>query len=148
MSYTPSPLRPRREAPDSEGRARRPNAPRGDASQPAPGADAVAHASGEMYDEELDWGRVGLFGAGIALGALIGAGTALLLAPQSGAETRRSIALRARGMKYDAADAWDDLGEQLSLLRRAARRKVRRKQRDAGRSVTRGRWAFEDAISG
>ena len=57
----------------------------------------------------------------------LGAAAALLLAPQSGAETRR--ALRSRGKKIGnrARDAWEDLALELKATRRA----LRRKRRDA-----------------
>lgn len=151
MSYLPGSLRSRRENPEP-GDASRRGAARA-AATPRPGeisarATAAHDLEEEHDDDDTDWARVGAFGAGIALGALIGAGAALLLAPQSGPELRRGIALRARGARLDARDAWDELGDQLDDLRRSARRKLRGKRRDARRSVTRGRWAVEDALDG
>ena len=151
MSYTSTPLRTRGHNTESGERARR--------SSTADGAHASELASrstatgidvehDDLDDDGTDWGRVGAFGAGIALGALIGAGAALLLAPQSGPELRRGIALRARGARLDARDSWDDLGDQLAMMRRAARRKLRHQRRGARRSMTRGRWAVEDALVG
>ena len=63
------------------------------------------------------------FTSGLALGVLIGAGVALLLAPQSGSETRRQLARRGRRMTARGRDAWDDLRYE---FRRAAR--LRRRQ--------------------
>lgn len=150
MSYLPGSLRSRRDNPDPSDSSRR-GAARA-AATPRPedisGRATAAHDAEDEYDDDTDWARVGAFGAGIALGALIGAGAALLLAPQSGPELRRGLALRARGARLDARDAWDELGDQLDDLRRAARRKLRGKRRDARRSVTRGRWAVEDALDG
>ena len=67
------------------------------------------------------------FLAGLGIGLALGAAAALLLAPQSGAETRR--ALRSRGKKIGnrARDAWEDLALELKATRRA----LRRKRRDA-----------------
>ena len=63
-------------------------------------ARRVAANRGESYSSDLDWGRLGAFGAGIAIGALVGAGAALLYAPQSGRATRAVIRKRARpGLK-------------------------------------------------
>src|SRR2546423_8869602 len=39
-----------------------------------------------------DWSAIGLFAAGIAVGAMLGASVALLLAPASGEETRHRLA--------------------------------------------------------
>ena len=64
------------------------------------------------------------FLAGIALGALVGAGVALLLAPQAGFETRRSLMRGGRRLTTRGRDAWDDLRVE---LRRAMRRRRRAK---------------------
>ncbi|NUO94320.1 MAG: YtxH domain-containing protein, partial [Gemmatimonadaceae bacterium] len=44
---------------------------------------------------ETDWQQVAIFGVGIAVGLMVGAGAALLSAPQSGAETRAALRARA-----------------------------------------------------
>ena len=59
-----------------------------------------------------DWNNIGLFTAGIALGAVLGAAVALLLAPASGEETRHSIGRRVRKFRGDD-DIWDELAEEL-----------------------------------
>jgi gas vesicle protein len=61
-----------------------------------------------------DWNNIGLFTAGIAVGAVLGAAVALLLAPASGEETRHSIGRRVRRFKGDD-DVWDELAEELEL---------------------------------
>lgn len=86
---------------------------------------------------DTDWARVGAFGMGIALGALVGAGAALLYAPQSGTATRAVLRRQARRVGSRATDAWDELGNELRGVARRGRRKVRR-------GVTRGRWAAAD----
>ena len=45
-------------------------------------------------------------------GAVIGAGVALLFAPQSGAETRRQLKRKARHLRQMAEDGLEDLGER------------------------------------
>lgn len=67
------------------------------------------------------------FFAGIAIGALVGAGVALLLAPQAGAETRRSLMRGGRRLTSRGRDAWDDLRVE---MRRALRRRRRAKAVD------------------
>jgi len=64
---------------------------------------------GEMVP---DWNNIGLFTAGIAVGAILGAATALLFAPASGGEIRHRIAHRVKSIGHDD-DVWDDLAEEL-----------------------------------
>ena len=78
-------------------------------------------------DDELDWQHIGLFAAGALLGAALGAGAALLFAPQSGAEARRNIARRGRHLRSRTATAWDDLRHELRYATRRGRRKLARK---------------------
>jgi hypothetical protein len=85
-----------------------------------------------------DWGQVGIFSAGVAVGALIGAGAALLLAPATGFETRTRLAYKARRTGARAADRFEDLSDN-------ARRSARRGARRVGRAATSARWAAEDA---
>jgi gas vesicle protein len=59
------------------------------------------------------------------LGLAVGAGLALLFAPQAGEDTRRSIVRRGRKLTDRGRDAWDDLRDE---LRRAAKRRRREKQ--------------------
>lgn len=99
----------------------------------------VEEASGEPYTRSLEWADAGLFGAGIAIGVMIGAGAALLFAPQSGSETRDDIVRGTRDLSYRATDAWEDLREE---LRHAATRGAKR----LGRGVRRGRHTTEDLI--
>jgi len=60
--------------------------------------------------EEKGGGGVGSF----LLGAMIGAGIALLLAPQSGEETRRDIKRKAREVSDAAKDAAGDLQDTVA----------------------------------
>ena len=110
-----------------------------------------AHPMHEMTDDEItapvyrpaaepiDWARLGFFGLGIALGALLGSGTALLFAPESGQEARARLRRRARRLRGTAGDAWDDLRDELEWAARRGRKRVRR-------GMTRGGWMAEDAV--
>lgn len=80
-----------------------------------------AHRDGEG---ELDWQHIAIFTAGAVLGAAIGAGAALLFAPESGARTRHNLARRGRHFRTRTADAWEDLRHELRYAARRGRRKL------------------------
>jgi hypothetical protein len=86
-----------------------------------------------------DWARVGIFSAGVVVGALLGAGTALLLAPASGFETRVRLSRTARRATGRVAERVEDLGD-------VVRRNADLGKKRVVRGVTRGRWAAEDAL--
>ncbi len=90
---------------------------------------------GRSWEEQRDWRGAGILSLGVIAGALVGAGVALLLAPQSGEETRERIADRARRLGSRADASWDDLRDELRRLRRRSRR-----------AATRGRWKVEDIL--
>ena len=83
----------------------------------------------ETIEEDVgpDWQHIAIFAAGALLGAALGAGAALLLAPQSGAETRHDLARRGRHLRARTATAWDDLRHELRYAARTSRRKLGRK---------------------
>ncbi|MEO6876878.1 MAG: YtxH domain-containing protein [Gemmatimonadaceae bacterium] len=62
-----------------------------------------------------------IFAAGIVLGLAVGAAVALMVAPQSGADTRRALGRSSRRAAQRGHDAWDDLRDE--LLRAARRRR-------------------------
>lgn len=62
------------------------------------------------YDHEA---QVTSFISGLLLGAVIGAGVALLTAPQSGRRTRRRIRRTAVDLRDQATDRWDELAEEV-----------------------------------
>ena len=78
--------------------------PQGSVPQPRP--------DGLPAETVPDWNAIGLFTAGIAVGAILGATVALLMAPASGDDTRHSIARRVRKIRGDD-DIWDELAEEL-----------------------------------
>jgi hypothetical protein len=114
--------------------------PRPEGPRP-PGAAATARTRPEdrKDDGEIDWERVAVFGTGIALGAALGAGIALLFAPSTGEEVRAAIARGGARLAHRGRDAWDDLREELEWAARRGKRRV-------GRRVQRARWAAEDFI--
>lgn len=71
----------------------------------------------DEMDAEGGSGKAGTFAAGLILGALVGAGLALLLAPQSGADTRRSLARKARRLTDDARDRNEESRHQIRRAR-------------------------------
>ena len=73
---------------------------------------------------DRDSGNSGVrtFAAGLLIGALVGAGIALLVAPSSGEETRRLISRRARRLAADARDRYDEARHQLRRAREHRRR--------------------------
>jgi hypothetical protein len=90
-------------------------------------------------DAEIDWERVTLFGSGIALGAALGAGVALLFAPHSGEDTRAAIWKQGEKLAGRSRGAWDELRDELEWAARRGKRRL-------GRRVQRARWAAEDFI--
>jgi len=53
------------------------------------------------------------FASGLLLGAVIGAGIALLTTPQSGPRTRRRIRRAAHDIRDGASDRWEDLADEM-----------------------------------
>ena len=102
-------------------------------------AKLPTHPLGKSREEEGDLRRFGTLAVGLAIGVAVGAGVALLMAPMSGADVREQIGDRARGLRGQAADTWDELRDELRYASRRGRRGVRR-------GVTRGRWAAEDVV--
>ncbi len=101
--------------------------------------DSVAsdRPRGKSYSSSMEMKHAAIFGAGIALGALIGAGAALLFAPQSGEEMRGMLSDRAHQFGDRVGDRIDDARGDLGWYMRRGRRKMRR-------GAERGRWAGQD----
>jgi hypothetical protein len=132
MSFGGTVTRGRRGARSSGPRAEGVRRPATAGTPGVPSADAVDEG-------EIDWERVALFGTGIALGAALGAGVALLFAPSSGEEIRAAIASRGARLAHRGRDVWDDLRDELEWAARRGKRRV-------GRRVQRARWAAEDFL--
>ena len=84
----------------------------------------------EEPEPEAGDGRPGWAGfvGGLVVGALIGAGVALLVVPASGRSLRRQLAKRLRRAREDVRGEWDDLKEA-ARRRLARRRRLRRADR-------------------
>jgi gas vesicle protein len=67
------------------------------------------------------------FVSGLVLGAVIGAGIALLTAPEEGRKTRRRLRRAASRLKSGAGDRWgelaDDVGKRVDDTVRSARKR-------------------------
>ena len=84
------------------------------------------------YDDHIEYREALGFLAGLTIGAVIGTAAALLMAPQSGARTRRQIARKA--------EEWTDAaGETLEDVRDDARELADRTSRDTRRLARRAR---------
>ena len=129
------PSAPRRSAPP------RPLGSTSTRAEPNGDRTSRARPSGSPYREEANWGQALVFGAAVALGALLGAGAALLTAPQSGVETRLALKRQARRARVTAEDRWDGLGVELRGAARRRRRELRRK-------LAESRWRAADAFEG
>ena len=79
---------------------------------PPPGSIPQPSENGLPGEMVPDWNNIGLFTAGIAVGAILGAAVALLFAPASGGEVRHRIARRVRNFRGEE-DIWGELAEEL-----------------------------------
>ena len=84
-----------------------------------------------------------MLGLGMVIGAVIGAGIAILVAPQSGSDTRRTISRRVRKLRRDTG-VWTKLGRTLS---RAAATKRKAMEVEAKRKEIAARTAAVDPIA-
>jgi hypothetical protein len=93
---------------------------------PPPGSVPQPRSDGLPFETVPDWTNIGLFAAGIAVGAVLGAAVALLMAPATGEETRHGISRRVRKLRGDD-DVWDELAEELE---RAAAERIEAKREE------------------
>src|SRR3954465_2047454 len=80
---------------------------------PRPGSIPQPEDDGLPHEMVPDWNNIGLFTAGIAVGAILGAAVALLFAPASGEATRDSLRRRVRRERDDYDDIWGELAAEL-----------------------------------
>ncbi len=77
------------------------------------------------------------------LGALIGAAAGLLFAPQEGERTRRDIARRAKRLRDDAEERWEDVKDEVTDRGRRVKESVEEWADDVRDEVRAGRRAIE-----
>lgn len=78
-------------------------------------------------DETRGWGAAAFVG-GLVVGALVGAGVALLLAPESGEATRRRVRRKLEDVRDGAREQIEDARDQLDDWRDDAHRELRRRR--------------------
>ena len=93
---------------------------------------------------ESDAIQPGSFLAGLLLGGLAGAGTMLMLAPQSGKRTRTQIQLKGMELRDQTAEAVDDAMLQTRVKARQIKTDVREK---AGELQQRGQAMFDEQVA-
>ena len=99
------------------------------ADTPERGRKPPNRPRGRSYRQVTDSRSVSMLGIGMIIGAVIGAGVAFLVAPESGAETRRRLSRRAGNLRKGKG-AWMRLGRE---LRRATQMKRKAMEIEAKR---------------
>ena len=89
-------------------------------------------------DAEHGWDTTS-FLTGIALGAAVGAGIALLFAPAPGGDTRRLVRSKAKAVSRAAADTWVSARED-------ARRSIKAKKEALRRGLVKGLEKLEERL--
>lgn len=99
--------------------------------------DGIFEIEGKPFTETRDLGKMGTIIAGVAVGAMIGAGAALLLAPGSGDETRSAIQRRVRKLTRRERGVWKSLADALeeAAHETAARSRLRARKAEAAAAV-------------
>ena len=77
--------------------------------------------------EEADGPSAGAFLVGVLLGALLGAGAALMLAPERGEVVRRRLGGRLRALGEDARDQLEDWRDEAGRELRSSRRRLKKR---------------------
>ena len=131
MSYAPNPTGSRsstRDAATARTPARGQTARRGNngsagrtKAESTTAAPAKSRPRGRPFDEQRDWKQLTLLAAGIAAGAAVGAGIALLFTNETGPQRRSKMARKARHLGHDAEQRWEDLAFTLKEAARSTR---------------------------
>lgn len=90
---------------------------------------------GKSYKTVPNVRSVSLLGVGMVIGAVVGAGVTLLVAPRSGRQTRELLGYRAGRLRRDSG-VWLKLGKELRRAAAAKRKQLERAEtRDRIRDV-------------
>ena len=87
----------------------------------------VLRPLGKPYKRVPDVRSVSLLGVGMVIGAVLGAGVALLAAPDSGQRTRDRLSRRVKGFRAETG-VWNRLGRE---LKRAASTRLKAAENEA-----------------
>lgn len=95
--------------------------------------DGLFEVEGEPFTETTELDKTVMIVAGVAVGALIGAGAALLFAPASGDDTRTAIKRRVRKLTRRERGVWKSLASALeeAANEKAARSRLRARKAEA-----------------
>ena len=93
-------------------------------------------------------GDMGAFFAGIIIGGLIGAATALLMAPQSGEETRKQLSRASNDFRDKAQDGLEDARERAEQISSDARTQMEKTAHDARAASQRASGGTTSASTG
>jgi hypothetical protein len=85
--------------------------------------DKSGFDEGNEQERAPEGGGLGGFAVGVVFGAFLGAGIALLFAPERGEKTRRRLGRRLRSLRDEAGDQLERAGKRTGrdLLRRRRR---------------------------
>jgi gas vesicle protein len=84
------------------------------------------------------------FAVGVMLGALLGAGLALLYAPDRGERTRRQLKRRIKQLRADAEEGLDRAGERAARVRKELSRRRRKLEEGLDRAAEQARDVFDE----
>jgi len=102
-------------------------------------------ADEETAEKEAKWHqRDRGFAVGVMLGALLGAGLALMYAPDRGERTRHRLKRRIQRLRDEAADGLDRAGKRATQARRELSRRRRRLEAGIDRAADEARDAFDE----
>ena len=92
-----------------------------------------------MSHHKSDMGGAGGFAAGVIFGAMLGAGVALLFAPERGDRTRRRLQKRLHQLREDAGEGMDRVGTR-------TRKDLARRRRQIEAGLERAAERARDAL--
>jgi gas vesicle protein len=107
-------------------------------------ADEEDRDEGTTEKDRDATGGIAGFAVGVVLGALLGAGLALLYAPDRGEKTRRQLKRRLQRLRDEAEDGLDRAGARAARVRRQLSRRRRRLEAGIDRASDEMRDALDE----